>query len=459
MITFFEIIRRALNGPYYPEKDFAMKVVVPKLREVVKKYDIHYDPETPVPDDDKLADDVFQAGLELCAATGAYCTDTSRVIRFTREEILEGLRDAPSAPVFGEGADRKAMLARRPESSDPPYCFLGAGGGIVTSEEVYVRLVEGYGRNPLINSVTCPTLTKINGLDVQAGSPLELLACIRSVELGRAALRRAQRPGLPIMNSIATAVTAAGKIGGSAFGLRDSDAWLIGFTEPLQVPFERLNEVAYVLARGGQVVGESGPIMGGYAGGPDGVAVINVAYHLLAILILRSSAHLTFPMDFRYGCNTSHEIIWSISVSTQAICRNSPLPLLNLTYVAAGPMTEMCLYEIAAANVGRVASGGGIEFGGVAKAITLDHMTPMEPRFASEVAHAAAGMTRAEANEMVKKLVPKYKDRLSDPPKGKKFQECYDWGSIEPCQEYVELYGRIKDELAGYGLMFNWLQG
>ena len=307
MINFFEVIRRALNGPYYSEKDFALKVVVPKLKEVVEKYDIRYDgdaAENPVPDDDKLADRVFQAGLELTAATGAYCTDTSRVMQFTKEEILEGLRDAPSAPVFGEGADEKVMRARLPESDDPPYCFLGAGGGIATTEDVYVRLVEGYGRNPLINSVTCPTITLINGMTVQAGSPLELLACIRSVELGRAALRRAQRPGLPIMNSIATSVTAMGKIGGSAFGLRNTDAWVIGFTAPLQIPFARMNEIAYVLARGGQIVGESGPIMGGYAGGPAGTAVINVAYHLLAIVAMRSSAHLTFPMDFRYGSNT-----------------------------------------------------------------------------------------------------------------------------------------------------------
>ncbi len=79
MISFFEVVKRALNGPYYAEQDFAMKVVVPKLREVVAKYDIRYDPENPVPDDDKLADDVFQAGLELYTETGCYYTDTSRV--------------------------------------------------------------------------------------------------------------------------------------------------------------------------------------------------------------------------------------------------------------------------------------------------------------------------------------------------------------------------------------------
>ena len=121
MLDFFEIIRRSLNGPYYSEQDFDMKVFVPKLRQVVKKYGLHWDGKTPIPNDDQLADDVFQAALELCVDTGTYCTDTSRVIRFTKEELLEGLRDAPSQPVFGEGRDQKAMLARKPESSAPPY--------------------------------------------------------------------------------------------------------------------------------------------------------------------------------------------------------------------------------------------------------------------------------------------------------------------------------------------------
>ena len=85
----------------------------------------------------------------------------------------------------------------------------------------------------------------------------------------------------------------------------------------------------------------------------------------------------------------------------------------------------------------------------------LDHFTPLEPRFASEVAHAAAGMSRTEANDIVKKLLARYEDRLADPPRGKKFQECYDWDSIEPCQEYIDLYGNIKEELTGDGLKFN----
>ena len=120
MIDFFEIIKRALNGPYCAEQDFAMKILVPKLRAVVKKYDIKYDPTTPVPSDDKLADDIFQAGLELCAEVGCYCKDTSRIIKFTPEEIAEALRDAPARlglrrdrdPVAGDRGDDGGLLPR-----------------------------------------------------------------------------------------------------------------------------------------------------------------------------------------------------------------------------------------------------------------------------------------------------------------------------------------------------------
>ncbi len=51
MISFLEVIKRALTGPYCTEEDFDMGVFVPKLREVVKKYDIYYNPDNPVPNE------------------------------------------------------------------------------------------------------------------------------------------------------------------------------------------------------------------------------------------------------------------------------------------------------------------------------------------------------------------------------------------------------------------------
>ena len=147
MVTFFEIVKRALNGPYSTEWDFDLELLVPKLREVVRKYEIHFDSEDPIPVDDRMADNVFAAALELCAETGCYCTDTNRIIQFTREEIAEALQEAPRKPQFGEGRDRKAMVGREPECDIPPWCYVGAGGATCTDQDVYVRLVEGYGNS------------------------------------------------------------------------------------------------------------------------------------------------------------------------------------------------------------------------------------------------------------------------------------------------------------------------
>lgn len=455
MIGFLEVIDRAMAGRHCSETEFDMEVVVPKIQEVVAKYMIKYDPDNPVPADDDLADRVFQAGLELYRDVGTYCPDTERIIRFSEEELREALAEAPSAPVFGEGKDAKTLVARKPESNALPWCFIGAGGAAVSNEELYASIMEAYASFlPLADSITAPTIASVNGRTVRAGSPLEVMAAIRATVLAREALQRGGRPGLPIMNCIASAGSDTAKIAGSQFGLRPSDSWLIGATAELKLEFQRFNEIAFVTALGGHVNAETAPILGGYCGGPEGVAVTNVAYHLSCIIAMRGSSQLTFPIHFKYGCTTTRDVTWAVSVSSQAISRNSHFPFFILSYTAAGPMTEMCLYEIASAITASVASGASIEFGGVAKATRVDHFTPMEPRLASEVAHAAVRMTRKEANEIVKKLLQRYEGNFDSPPVGKKYEECWDIHRKTPNEDYVNLYKRVKTELSELGIQF-----
>ena len=418
MLSLYEVIDRAFSGRYCSEQEFDMEVLVPKVQEVVSKYKIKYDPDNPVPSDNDLADRVFQAGFELYRDVGTYCPDTERIMRFSEEELREALVEAPPAPVFGEGKDSRAMLARKPESETAPFCFLGAGGAAVSNEEIYASIMEAYASFlPLADSITAPSIAWINGRTVRTGSPLEVLATIRATVLGREALRRGGRPGLPILNGIATAGSDTAKIAGSQFGLRPSDGWAMGTTAELKIDFQRFNEIAYVTSLGGHVVAETAPILGGYCGGPEGTAVLNVAYHLNGIIVQRGSFQLTFPIHFKFGCTTTRDVTWAVSVSSQAISRNSHFPLGILTYVGAGPVTEMAFYEIATAITASVVSGTScLEFGGVAKATHIDHFTPMEPRFASEVGHAVTGMTRKQANTIVKKTLDKYERSITNPP-------------------------------------------
>jgi methylamine--corrinoid protein Co-methyltransferase len=99
MLSFYEVIDRAVTGQLMSDQDFYLKHYVPKLQKVVQQYKIKYNPETPLPCDDALADTVFDAAVEFFSEAGAYCPDTSRVLRFSKEEILQAAREAPRSDV------------------------------------------------------------------------------------------------------------------------------------------------------------------------------------------------------------------------------------------------------------------------------------------------------------------------------------------------------------------------
>ncbi|MHC4986286.1 MAG: monomethylamine:corrinoid methyltransferase, partial [Planctomycetota bacterium] len=63
-----EVCRRITIGETMEQETFDLDVLFMNLRAVCEKHDIAYDPDTPVPSDDALADRVFQAAVEFCAA-------------------------------------------------------------------------------------------------------------------------------------------------------------------------------------------------------------------------------------------------------------------------------------------------------------------------------------------------------------------------------------------------------
>jgi methylamine--corrinoid protein Co-methyltransferase len=273
--------------------------------------------------------------------------------------------------------------------------------------------------------------------------------------LAREALRQAGRPGLAIVNGVATGTHAVSHIAGLTYGIRQSDAMEIGAHHEMRVDFDSLNKVWYALSRGVQVWAENGVVLGGLAGGPATTATVTAAYNLLDMLVLRGSTQHPFPIHFDIRTTTSRDVLWVRSVANQAITRHSWLPVANLGYVGAGPATAMALFEVAAWVTASVVNGGSIEAGGTAKNAHVDHTSPVEPYFAAEVAHAVAGMSRREANHLVKSLLEKYEGHLSDPPIGARVQDCMDLDSGEISSESREIYRAVRRELADrFGLRF-----
>ena len=101
----WEMMERSKTGPHMDEEDFLPKLFTPTLRELIKKYEIKYDPETPVPTDDHMADRIWQAAWELFREVGVYNTDTHRMIRVSDEEIKEALYTAKREYIVGSGKD------------------------------------------------------------------------------------------------------------------------------------------------------------------------------------------------------------------------------------------------------------------------------------------------------------------------------------------------------------------
>jgi methylamine--corrinoid protein Co-methyltransferase len=268
MIDLIEVFDRADSGPLIPDTEYYMGRFVPKLAEVIARHGIRWDRNTIVNTDDDLADRVFQAAIDLLAETGAYCSDTNRVMIFSREEILRAVEQAPRQARFGEGREAKTMYGRAVD--DPSRPWIHIGGGIYTTEEqIYLDTVEGMASIPIVDSVSVPSILHLRGKDARVRSPQELLAAIKTVILAREGIRRSGRAGLPIINGISAAPNAVSMIAAAApqFGLRISDGFLVDFLAEMIVNYEALEKVAYFNSISANIGSTSTPLFGGYAGG------------------------------------------------------------------------------------------------------------------------------------------------------------------------------------------------
>lgn len=454
MVQILDIMEKVLEGKPMSETDYQLRLFAPKVAEKVREHRIKYDPENPIPRDNALADSLFEAGLELLVEVGAYCTSTGRVISFTEEEIKAQLKQAPSQIPFGEGKDRKMLVARKPEDKTPPWCLLGAGGGPCSSDRSFLTLVEGYAEIPETNAITTPAITRVGGMRIRPASPLEILGAQRNAVLAREACNRVGRQGIPIMNTLSTAESdiALAAALHPKFGLRQSDGYMICCMDPMKTDFARLNKVTAVLSLGGHIGMCFGTMLGGYAGGPEGTTVSNVAHHMMGMLAYQSSWLLPFPLHLRYVCSSTRDMLWLISATGQAITRNTHLLSINLNYTAAGPCTPMCLHETTASVTAAVTAGLSIESLGVATNRYEDRTTPVEPRISAEVGHAVAGMKLSDANELVKALLKKYESKLGNAPLGKTLYEAWDADKRKPSKEYQALLKAYKNDMADLGL-------
>jgi methylamine--corrinoid protein Co-methyltransferase len=191
----FESYERALAGPKIDEAEWDRKVIPETASKLKEKYKLKFDKSQIIPTDEDMIDRLFQAGLEMLATCGTYCTDTGRVIKYTEDEIMMAMAGAPREVVIGEGRDARRMSGRRYDDPTPPLCQGGPTGAPV-SEDIFIETHEAFAREPLVDCIVDGVFGTIYGHPLASHTPWDIAAAKSESLALREAVRRAGRPGM-----------------------------------------------------------------------------------------------------------------------------------------------------------------------------------------------------------------------------------------------------------------------
>jgi len=446
--SIWEVIDKAETGQYMEERDFDLNVVAKLCRDLVKEYGIKFDPAQIITSDDSMVDNVFEAGLRLALEAGIFCIDTKRIIRFDERDLREGTSSAPTSLIIGQGKDSRILYARGVEDErDPIIC--GGQAGAAIPEEWYLPMALSFMKEPLVDMINNGGLAVVEGRKVKTNTPLEIQATRRELRMLREAADRAGRPGIHLLAG-ESSVSALGDLAiASDKYMRTSDAHLVALLNELKTDNQRISKVVNFTEYGAHNVTLVDPIIGGYAGGPEGVAVCFIASFLLGRVMYGSEYHVIHPIHFRYMSTSAVECMWNLNIVGQAMSRNAPYILMGDVWTSAGAGSEMVFYEIAANTITNVVTGSH-PLGCSATNGKYPHASGLETRFMAQVAleTARSGLKRENANEMVVKLASLYKDRQAKPDIGKPFPELYDMARVVPKPEWNATYLKMKREIA-----------
>jgi methylamine--corrinoid protein Co-methyltransferase len=445
------IVDRSETGPFMKESDFDM-ALAREVARLVGEYGLQFEPETLVPEDDDMADRLYQAAVDLVGEVGVYNQSTERCVRFSREEIEEAVAAAPSAVRLGAGKD--AILERHREVEDREPCCMHSGPtGTPTSEAFHSLILQSCAQEPLVDCLGHGSVATYMGQLIVPGSPLEIMAARRDAVQARQAVRRAGRPGMHI-EDIAVSLTCAGKIAtfDPDIGMRPSDGLLVSQMPELKTNYDQLSRVAYMASHDMHIVDLMTPLVGGLGGGAEGTAVVTVSSHILGVLCYAVSYHFMGHMSLQWSHNTDRMGLWIQAMAGQALARNTPMVSANDLYTRSGLGTEAIFWEVAAgAMIGAVC---GLHQHGVGATCgnERDHTSGLEARFQAEVAHAALGKRRSEVNGLVLECLRHYEGQLADPDLGAPFPEVYNLETLQPTEEWLAAYHRVRDSLGTMGL-------
>jgi methylamine---corrinoid protein Co-methyltransferase len=441
------VIDKSETGPVVPEKEWDRQYIGKTIKRLVKKYDVSWEAGAGVPADDALADRVFEAGMELARESGLYHLETHRRLIWTQDELDKVLAEAPSEITVGAGEDQATFHSRKTDE-DSRVTVIGGPYGTLIPEELFVPLMLTYAREPLLDLIDNASLATSMGRAIRAHAPMEAICSWQEAQLTFEVLEKAGRPGLSV-GCAANSASEISEITSTTYGgFRPTDWHHSSLVSELKLSNPDLLKATHFAHTGSFSHNFFNPIYGGYVGGGEGMAVVIVAGMVLMRASLMGETVNAGPSHAHLSCDTFPAMVPSQAIALSALSRNTHLITSGFMRPVAGPCVRDILYEIAALAIASVTSGAAF-IKGVHSATGrfMGHTTALEARFTAQVSHAAEGMTRADADPIVRRLMAKYADRMSEIQIGKPFQEAYNLDTLEPIPEWQGMYDEVCQEL------------
>jgi methylamine--corrinoid protein Co-methyltransferase len=449
MIPILDFQARILNGPVKKSDDFDLEFSM-KVRELVDKYNIKYNPEELIVDDD-TADAVFNAGVELLADIGIYHMDTQRVIKLTKEEILEiaaECKENPAKGVFGQGDDEMTIEYRTGADTRAPVLYSGAPA--VATQEEFIPYVLSFAQEKQVAGMgIMPGLAQFGDVTPKAGTLSEVHVALWEQEQLHKVLEMAGRPGMN-MGLLATASELGAIFECLKPGRREPWNTQIGvhIMPEMKLDWAALLKAHFCQDRGIIPWQSAMTMIGGLCRDAADAAVAMVANMMGQISYGHGPTCSIFPnhLDGSWGTLATH---WCAGAAMRASERNIKVATGSSISGAYHTWRHPVSF-LQSAAIATVYSVCGFSYAWIA-----GH-TGLEACLIGEVMEVTAGMDKSKANELVKNIQVKVDERIGQVSAQKPFFEAYDWDgkTTKPKPDYEAGMMEVKEELAGMGMPY-----
>lgn len=417
--------------------------------ELQRRHGLRYDPGTLIVDDSDFTAATWQAGCELLERCGLFLASNRRVLEFSGEEIADAIAAAPHELVLGTGEDTVTV---GPEGG--PVVF-GGPFNALTDDRWFLCLNEAFAAERDIDVLHIPaSLVSFQGQPLRPESALAVEAAVFYGRQAREAVRRAGRPGMPIVGHV---FMAPGEHAASdpCWGLRRSDARAVALLQDLTLEDHQLGRIHYYRHYGSPVLLAFTPLIAapGPSNDPAATAIIAVASTVASAVLGCAAAHFG-PQHARFRQQANPHSIWCASVVARAVRRHSPLLLIVSHTTGAGPGTAQYAYEFTAALLATATAGVHVAGPRPAEPPHLNAVSPLMARLFARVARGVWRWPAAEAEPRARALLGRFAERMgvSVAPPGLPFEELYATDSRQPLPEHVAAYQELEAELTGLGI-------